>query len=97
MTNYTVFVDDNFHYLDEDKRYKLGDFDTWEAAVAACQKIVDDFLLQNYKTGMKSEELYRYYTTFGEEPFIIQNHPLPTNSFSASNYARQRCQEICAS
>jgi hypothetical protein len=24
---YTVYVDDNFHYMDESERYKLGDFD----------------------------------------------------------------------
>ena len=32
--NYTVFVDDNFHYADEDERYKLGAFDTLDEAIA---------------------------------------------------------------
>jgi len=43
MANYTVFVDDNFHYMDESERYKLGDFPDCASAVAACKKIVDEF------------------------------------------------------
>lgn len=39
---FTVLVDDNYHYSDPDERYTLGEFDTLEAAIAACQTIVDD-------------------------------------------------------
>ena len=27
--DYVVYVDDNFHYMDEDERYKLGEFSEW--------------------------------------------------------------------
>ena len=40
---YTVFVDDNFHYMDESERYKLGEFPDCASAVAACKQIVDEF------------------------------------------------------
>ena len=92
---YTVYVDDNFHYQDEDERYKLGDFETLEAAVTACKGIVDDFLKANYKPGMSAVELHRHYTGFGEDPFITgATGPSP---FSAWEYARERCEAITRS
>ena len=89
-----VFVDDNFHYTDEDERYQLGEFATLEAAMAACKKIVDDFLLENYKPGMTTEALYRQYTSFGEDPWIVGQED-DRKPFSAWTYAEQRCREIC--
>src|SRR5512139_1143390 len=49
---YEVFVDDNFHYMDESERYKLGTFKTCEEATAVCKRIVDEFLEQGYEEGM---------------------------------------------
>lgn len=89
---YVVFVDDNFHYMDESERYKLGEFETAEAAETACRRIVNEFLLQNHKPGCSAEELYELYTMFGEDPFIIGK---PECHFSAWNYAKQRAEEIC--
>ncbi|HEX4077749.1 MAG TPA: hypothetical protein VHX61_02590 [Rhizomicrobium sp.] len=37
---YTVFVDDNYHYMDASERYTLGEFETLKAAVDACKLIV---------------------------------------------------------
>ncbi len=88
---YTVFVDDNFHYADKDERYKLGEFVSLEDAIVSCKQLVDSFLDTNYKPGMTSEELYRSYTGFGEDPFIVG----VASSFSAWEYARGRCDEIC--
>jgi len=44
--------------------------------------------------GQTADELYEGYVTFGDDPFII---PTPTNKevFSAWNYAKRRCKEIC--
>lgn len=91
--SYQVFIDDNFHYQDEDARYKLGDFETFEEAVAVCRKIVDEYLLENYKPGMTAGELSVNYTNFGDDPFII-GEPVPFR-FSAWDYARERCRQIC--
>jgi hypothetical protein len=90
---YQVFVDDNYHYMDEDERYKLGDFSTFEEAVAACKAIVDEFLQQNYKEDMTADDLYENYTDFGEDPFIV-GKPVPFR-FLAWNYAKERAQQIC--
>ncbi len=91
---YIVYVDDNFHYMDESERYRLGEFDDYESALSACMELVDSFLLTAYAAGVTSaDELYRQYTTYGEDPFIVpedKDHP-----FSAWGYAKQRCQEIC--
>jgi hypothetical protein len=39
-TKWIVRVDDNFHYGDEDERYRYGAFGNYDEAVSACRKIV---------------------------------------------------------
>jgi hypothetical protein len=91
---YTVWVYDNYHYMDQDDGpYRLGDFDTCEDAVAACKRMLDDFLQVNHKPGMLAEQLWGIYTAFGDDPGVIS----PGNDcrFSAWDYAKQRCEELC--
>ena len=38
---YTVLVDDNYHYMNEEYRYTLGVYDTKEEALQAAKSIVD--------------------------------------------------------
>ena len=90
--SYRVLVDDNFHYMDESERYQLGEFDTLEAAVAACKRIVDEFLISNYRPGMTAAELHEQYAFFGEDPFIYTEGTVP---FSARDYASERVEQIC--
>jgi hypothetical protein len=89
---YVVYVDDNYHYMDESERYKVGEFETCEAAQDTCRRIVDEFLLQNYKPGQTPKQLYELYTMFGEDPFIVGK---PECAFSAWTYAKERVEEIC--
>lgn len=89
---FKVAVDDNFHYMDEEHRYILGEFTTCYEAIAACKAIVDEYLASAYKPGMNSSELLFSYHIFGEDPFIISG---PDCKFSAWTYAEQRCKEIC--
>ncbi|MBV9282861.1 MAG: hypothetical protein JOZ41_22530 [Chloroflexi bacterium] len=92
---YRVFVDDNFHYMDEGQRYELRrTFRDCKSAVAACQKIVDEFLAGNYKAGMTPEELWEGYAHLGEDPWISTEDP-ECQGFSSWDYARARCKEIC--
>lgn len=91
--SYQVFIDDNYHYMDEGERYRHGEFATFEEALAACKAIVDEYLLGAYEAGMTAGELYSTYTGFGEDPFIL-GEPVPFR-FSAWDYARERCAEIC--
>jgi hypothetical protein len=104
---YKVFVDDNFHFMDEDERYLLGTFETMEEAESVARRNVDDFLTSAGTSGMTAGGLYACYTMFGEDPFIVgpdssvsrvdpetgEMESFPR--FSAWEYAEQRCQEIC--
>jgi hypothetical protein len=89
--SYKVFVDDNFHYMDEEHRYLLGEFDTAEAAIAACQKVVNECLEEFYKPGMTAAELSTQYTFFGEDPFIKGGEEV---LFSAWDYAHAQVERI---
>ena len=92
---FTIFVDDNFHFMDESERYELGVFPTLEAALTTAQKIVEEYLQSAYVPGMTSQELYASYQSFGEDPFIIADPPLGTGIlFSAWDYAKLRCDEL---
>ena len=44
-TGYTVMVDDNFHFMDEDERYTLGTFPTKREALNASLRLVGQDLL----------------------------------------------------
>jgi len=85
-----VFVDDNFHYMDESERYKAGEFDTEAEAVSKAKKIVDDFLTQGKEPPTNAEALFNSYRTFGDDPFI------PGSKFNAWEYARERCEILCS-
>jgi len=91
---FQVFVDDNFHYMDESERYRLGGFPTCEAAIEACIRIVDEYLDSAYQPGMDAGELWQSYSMFGEDPFVIAPAGA-TCKFSAWDYARERCKELC--
>ena len=92
---YKVLVDDNSHYMDESDRYEAGEFDTVEKAIQACKRVVDEFLIDNYKPGMTSDELSAQYSLYGEDPFIVgAGEKVP---FSARDYASARAEEICKS
>lgn len=89
---YRVMVDDNFHHMDVEERYEYGTFATCAEAIAACRRIVDGFLLDQYKPPMTADELWRLYTAFGDDAFIITTDR--ACSFSGWEYARARCEEI---
>lgn len=92
---YELYVDDNYYYLDEDERYKAGEFDTIDDAITAAKKIVDDFLLSIYQKRpyISPAELYAAYKQSGEDPWI---HPTYSD-YNSWDYAEARCREICES
>ena len=66
--------------------------------MAACQRIVDEFLAAQYRPGMSAVDLFQLYTLFGEDPFIRDDGPAAARRiFSAWEYARLRCALLCAS
>ena len=91
---YTVYVDDNFHYMDESERYKKGDFATLDEAIAACKQMVDEFLKDETDHDATAAERYAQYTGFGPDPFIVTDDPeAGSPPFSAWSYAKQRCEQ----
>jgi hypothetical protein len=89
---YTVFVDDNFHYMDESYRYKLGVYPTWDEALQAAKAIVDEFLTENKAKTSSAEDLMAAYCHYGEDPFI--DSPDAFKKFSARKYAQEKCKEL---
>jgi hypothetical protein len=86
---YTVYVDDNYHYMDESERYKLGEFDNCASAIAACKRIVDEFLV-DCDVNSTAGEMFRMYAGFGEDPWISSDDV--ECKFSAWQYAEERCR-----
>ena len=95
---YRVIVDDNYRYMDESQRYLQGEYATYSEALEACKEIVDQFLRYEYVPGMAASALYFRYMMFGEDPFIVDRSEPPDGApgFSAWDYAKVRCQELCA-
>lgn len=81
-------VDDNYHYMNEDERYKHGEYDTPEEAISVCKKIVECSI--EYENGATPGELYSNYCMFGEDPFIIGDV-----GFSGRDYAKEYCEKLC--
>ena len=52
MPQYSVMIDDNWQYMDAVLRLQYGPFSTADEAVAACRKIVDDWLELYKEPGM---------------------------------------------
>ncbi len=97
MPQYRVLVDDNFHFMDEDARYEQGIYQSLEEAISACRRLVDLSLQEAYRPGMTADALYSCYTSFGDDPFIVVIGGAGEDAakFSAWDYARERCREIC--
>lgn len=87
---YKVFVDDNFHFMDESERYCDGEYATLAEATARCRAIVDKVLKHLREPGMTAEQLYESYVSFGEDPWIQGG-----GDFSAWAHARERCAALC--
>jgi len=91
---FKVMVANHFHYMDASAAYEYGTYATLAEAITAAQQIVDGFLSSVWQPGMTAHELYCQYTAFGDDPYILgaQEPPLP---FSAQDYTRVRCRELC--
>ncbi len=92
---FTVYVDDNYHFMDEYSRYKAGEFDTYEEALALARKIVDESIVSPIETGSTPERVLEQYRMFGEDPFILSNGTIEYDGhFSAWSYAEERARTL---
>lgn len=87
-----VRVASNSSYMRDDDTFDLPPFGSLDAAITECKRIVDDYLSSAYEAGMSAEALYRSYTMFGDDPYIVSDEEeVP---FSAWEYAKARSQKI---
>jgi hypothetical protein len=86
-------VEANARYMDQSERRQLAEFAACAPAIAACQRLVDDYLRSAYRPSMTAEALWASYTRFGDDPFIVTADE--SCWFSAWDYARQRCEALC--
>jgi hypothetical protein len=92
---YVVIVADNYHYMDKDSEYSYGEYSTYEEAESACKRLVEDCLAHSHEPGMTVDKLWQSYAMFGCDPFIVSAGGKDDRRFSAWDYAKGRCKEIC--
>ena len=68
---YKVYVDDNAHPGDTGERYLKGGYPDCETAVRVCKEVVDAFLERVYAVDKSEAQLWREYTSWGADPFIV--------------------------
>jgi hypothetical protein len=68
---YTVYIDDNFHYMDESERYAVGSYHSLEEAIEKCKEMTIRSLEGFYEKGITPEKLSAQWSMFGDDPFII--------------------------
>ena len=86
---FTVYIDDNFHFMDKSYRIKYAQYDTIEEAIKTCQVITKLSLLDFFKAEMSFKELILRYQTFGDDPWIDNSDGI---TFSAWDYAKEKAK-----
>ncbi len=92
---YKIFTADNFHMYDDEGEDESGTYSTQEEVIAAAKVIVDMSLRWEQKQSNNPDdpdELYERYMDFGDSPVIRPDTDPP---FSALQYAKSRCADIC--
>ena len=67
---YKVYVDDNYHYMDEGERYAVGSYNSLKEALEKCKEITVKSLEDFLEKGITPEDLSAQWAMFGEDPFI---------------------------
>lgn len=91
--SFTVYVRDNFHYMDPEAEYRDSTHATLAEAIARCQQIVDADL--GDQPGTNARAMVEYYRMFGDDPYIVGDATAGTTPFSAWEYAEQRARQLC--
>ncbi len=94
-SGYKIYLEEDYWFQDDPELLSAGKviYETYEEALRECKRMIDDFLIRNYKPGMTVDELYNLYLQFSDEPYIIPRGE--NNQFSHSKYAKEQCVEIC--
>jgi len=77
---------------------RIGLYKTKSEAMAASEAVVDEWLRARFIAGMSSSELYAQFEKLGEIPCIFRtgDHALTGTGFNPLQYAKMRCDAICA-
>jgi hypothetical protein len=71
MAKFELFVDDNYHHMDEEERYLHGTYETYDEAVVSAKKIIDNFFANPECRKRTAEQLFSGWAHFGDNPFIV--------------------------
>ena len=85
---YTVFAYSSFHLMGDAEKYSLGEFGDCASAVAACEKVIDDFFLSIREGASSPETLLEEYESSGQEPYIESDDP--EKWYYDADYVRRR-------
>jgi hypothetical protein len=89
---FAIFIEDNGRFMDEESRYRHSEWPTYVEALVEARRLVNLSLEEAYRPGMRPDTLYGWYTSFGDDVFIV---PDGEPRFSAWEYARSRAEEMC--
>ena len=70
------------------EKYRVGEFGDCASAVAACEKIIDDFLQSTRASANSSDTSLEEYASSSPEPYIESDDPACW--FSAADYVGRR-------
>jgi hypothetical protein len=94
---YRIRVYDNFNYTDETEADTLAAvYATDVEAISAAKGIVDRSLRHLHAPGQTVEQLLQKYRDFGDDPAVVCPPDTPRPTFSAWQYAQERCAAIVA-
>ena len=90
---YKVYVDDNYHYMDESERYAVGSYNSLKEALEKCKEITIKSLGGLFEKGMTPDKLHAQWLMLGEDPFIVGGDG--SVPFSARKFiAAKLCEDI---
>jgi len=94
----TYFVEGVSKHLEPEPQVRrIGEYQTVAEAVAVAQKVIEQFLREEFRRGMTAKRLYALYEERGEHTFVFQDEARTFNvpGFDHADYARTLAAEIC--
>lgn len=91
MKKYIVYTEDYFRFMDEDCRFKYGEYETIEDATDVCRKIVEEDIKDMYEDGMSEKDLVIHYHHHGRDAWIFGAGEA---LFSSKDYFHKKVEEL---
>jgi hypothetical protein len=92
---FLLVVGGRYDPLSSERRYDAGDFQNQDEALAAAQKIIQRSLLECWREGMNTQELFESYRSSGEFPFMLSRQKRDPAGFDPLAYALVEALRIC--